>query len=248
MSGRSSRAVRQMKMFSASESTQADDRAGALDPGVAEALDVRRAAVDEAHADLGVLPVGDVVVDDHVAHAGGAEVARHLAPHAAVAADDVVVGERCGHAALPAFGEQLPEVARDEQLGDRDQGVEERTDAQEREQDLDDLAAGVRRTRDRPGRRHRVERADEGVPRALVLGDHEARGAQGQQRRDQEAEHPQPAEGLSSDRAHPPGSCGRGTAARAARPARAGGAASSAPATASGRRGTRRRGARRGRR
>ena len=58
----------------------------------------------------------------------------------------------------------------DEELGDRHQGVEERTHAQDDQQDLDDLPGEIRRRRIRPHRRHRVEGEEEPLPNRDVLG------------------------------------------------------------------------------
>ena len=86
---------------------------------------------------------------------GRAQVARDLAADAAEAADDVVVGQGVDHPLRPALVEQLREVPGDEELGDRHQGVEERTDAEHDQDDLDDLPADVGR---RPGSSRRWRR------------------------------------------------------------------------------------------
>src|SRR5439155_17930289 len=86
-------------------------RAGALDAGAAQRLVVAGLALDHAHADAaGLLEVVRVGVDHHVPRAGRPEVARHLSAHAAVAADDEVVGGGVDHALRAAFLEQLGEV------------------------------------------------------------------------------------------------------------------------------------------
>ena len=69
-----------------------------------------------------------------------------------------------------ALLEDLSQVPGDEELRDRHQGVEERTHAQDDEQDLDDLPGEIRRRRIRPHRRHRVEGEEEPLPNRDVLG------------------------------------------------------------------------------
>src|ERR1035441_5064896 len=89
-------------------------------------------ALDEADPErLRAVAVAIVGVDHHVARPGGVQVAGHLAPDAAEAADDVVVGERVDHPLHAPGAQQVAEVPGDEELGDGGQRVEERTDAED---------------------------------------------------------------------------------------------------------------------
>ena len=64
--------------------------------------------LDEADADPGRrLAVGRVGVDDDVARARAAQVARDLTTHATVAADDEVVAGRVDHLLHPTRGQQV---------------------------------------------------------------------------------------------------------------------------------------------
>ena len=88
---RSSRAVRQVKMFSASESTQARTEIARSTPAALQHLVVRRPPEQERRAHL----VGDVLVlveliDDDEVVAARLQVACDLPSHAAESADQVV--------------------------------------------------------------------------------------------------------------------------------------------------------------
>ena len=93
MSERSSRADSAMKMFSASESTQAITAARARDPRLLEDLVVGRRALDDAHAERLGAPRGcswfASITTKFMRR--GAKVAHDLAADPAEAADDVVV-------------------------------------------------------------------------------------------------------------------------------------------------------------
>ena len=142
-----------------------DERAGALDPGGAQQLVLGRRPLEEAHAGRQrELAAGRVGVDDDVLRARGVQVAGDLPPHPPEAADDVVVVERVDHLLGAPLGQDLAEMAGDEELRDRHEGVEQRTYAEDDQQDLDDLRAGAGGRRDRADRRDRVERQDEAVP------------------------------------------------------------------------------------
>ena len=113
-------------------------------------------------------------VDDDVAGTGGPEVARHLTTDPAEAADDEVVGRRVDQFVHPALGEHVREVARDEELGDGDERVEERTDAHHDQEAAHDLPARRVGVGERPLRGQDVQRPLEAVPRVLALGECEA--------------------------------------------------------------------------
>jgi len=105
-----------------------------------------------------------------------------------------VVGEGVDHPLAASLGEQLAEMAGDEELGHRDEGVEERTDAQKRQPDLHDLPSGVGRRGDRAGRGNRVQRPHEAVPGARPLGQDEAGRPEDEQKGDEQAEQGQAAD------------------------------------------------------
>ena len=147
-----------------------DDRARPLDARVDERLVVRRAPLDEAHADVArLLGVLGALVDDDVALTGRAQVAGDLAADAAEAADDHVVGEGVDGSLLAALVEEGAQAPRDEELHQRHQGVEQRTDAEDDEDDPRDLAPDRLRAVAGALRRDRVERPEEAVPRAHAL-------------------------------------------------------------------------------
>ena len=163
-----------------------DDPARAHDPRGAQDLVLGRLALDEAHADPGgQLAVLGQRVDDDVARPGRAQVARDLAAHAPEAADDVVVAGGFDGLEGPALGEQVGEMAGDEDLRHRHQAVEERTDAQHDEQGLDHLAGDGLGVGVRADGGDRVERPLEGLPDPAVLGQREPDRA----RRDDERDH-----------------------------------------------------------
>ena len=70
-----------------------------------------------------------------------------------------------------ALLEDLPQVAGDEELRHRHQGVEERTHAQHDQQDLDDLARQVRRVGIGSDGRDGVQGEEESMPQRDVLGE-----------------------------------------------------------------------------
>ena len=69
----------------------------------------------------------------------------------------MMVGKRVDHPQGPAFAEQIPEVPGDEELGDRHQRVEERTHAEDLEDDLERAGGGLAGVGDRTDRGDRVE-------------------------------------------------------------------------------------------
>jgi hypothetical protein len=171
-----------------------DEPAGALDAGSAQQLVVGRLALEEAHADrVRQLAAVGIGVDDDVRGAGSAQVLGDLAPDAPEPTDDVVARERVDLLLHAALGEDLPEVAGDEELGDRDERVEERTDAEDDQRRLHELRRGVPGRRDRAHRGDRVERQDERVPGAVVGRQDEPGGARQQQRGDEQPELSEPA-------------------------------------------------------
>ncbi len=127
-------------------------------------------------------------VDDHEVDARGLQVAGDLAPDAAEAADDVVVGERVDHPLHAPDAEQVAEVPRDEELGDCCERVEERTDAEDGEHDLHDLAGDGVRLRKAADGCGGVERPAEPVPEPDALADLQADGGDHEQRGDAERE------------------------------------------------------------
>ena len=88
-----------------------------------------------------------VVVDHDERHARALQVLGDLAADPAEAADEVMVLELGDLALHAAFVENSREVARDEQLRQRDEKEEHRTHAEDRQEDLGDLAAQGRRIR-----------------------------------------------------------------------------------------------------
>ena len=189
MSARSSRAVSVMNTLFASESAQAMiERARAM-PACMQHHVIGRVALDEADAEpLRAVAVAVVGVHDHVAGARRAQVALDLAADAAEAADDVVVGERVDHLLHAPGRQQVAEVPGDEELGDRGERVEERTDAQHDQQNLDDLPGGGVRLWKATDGRSGVERPAEAVPEAHALGERQADRTEEQQPRDSQAE------------------------------------------------------------
>ena len=80
----------------------------------------------------------------------------------------------------------------DEELGDRHQGVEEGTHAEDDQQDLDHVPTGVGRVLDRADGGDRVEGPDHPVAHRDVLAEHEADRSEGDQGEDQQAEDRKP--------------------------------------------------------
>ena len=181
----SCRAESVMKMFSASESTQAITARARSMPACTQHLVVGGAALDEAHADVArLLGVLGPRVDHDVALAGRAQVAGDLAADAAEAADDHVVGQGVDGSLLAALVEEGAQVPGDEELDHRHQGVEQRTDAEHDQDDPGDLAgdasrAGCARPRSRSCRATRGSR-----PTTFdVLEDRVGDRAEGEQQR-----------------------------------------------------------------
>src|SRR5215211_7082228 len=194
-SGRSSRAVNVMKTFSASESTQAIKRTGTLDPGLPEKLLVRGLACEVGGARRrGRVEALGVVVDDEVLRPCRPQVSHDLAAHPAEATDEVMVRERVDHPLPPALVEKAGNVPGNEELRHRDERVEERTDAEDDQHDLEDLPARRLRRRDRADGRDRVERPDETNPERGVLGDGEAEHAGDEEQADDDPELRKPAQ------------------------------------------------------
>jgi hypothetical protein len=102
-----------------------------------------------------------------------AQVARDLAPDATEAADDVVVGQRVDHPLLAPGREHLAELTADEELGQGRERVEERTDAEDDQQHVDDLPHQGVRLGEPADRRHRVERPAERIPRSDPFREHQ---------------------------------------------------------------------------
>ena len=191
MSGASSRALSVITMFSASSSTQATiPRARSMPAERNSSSSLARPSRKRTPDGLGALAVLRVGVDDDVLGPGRAQVAGHLAAHAAEAADDVVVGQRVDHPARPSVLQQPREVSGDEELGDGDEGVQQRTHAEHDQDHLDDLPAHVGRGLDRAHGGDDVEGPDEAVPHVGALAQREPDGAEDQQPGDQREEEP----------------------------------------------------------
>ena len=147
-----------------------DHGACALDAGLQHRLVVGPAPLDQQHVFLlGVLAHIGVVVDHHERHPACAQVLRDLPADAAVPADQVVVLELGDLALHAALVEQSREVPGDEQLRQGDEDEEHRTHAEDRQEDVGDVAAERLRVRDRPDRRHRVQRPRGAAPVGDVL-------------------------------------------------------------------------------
>ncbi len=86
-----------------------------------------------------ILGVG---IDHDDACVTGAEIARHLAAYASVAADDEVVCVGIDHLLDAALFQEAAELPGDEELGNRRQAVEERTYPEELE-DREDYSTGI---------------------------------------------------------------------------------------------------------
>ena len=117
-------------------------------------------------------------------HASRSRRQRDLAAHSAVATHDVVSVEGVDHLLRAPSRQQLTQMTGREELGDRGECVEERTDAHDDEADVYDLPdgrAGLFKSAHRGGR---VQRPPERIPRADIFGESETRGSQREQRRD----------------------------------------------------------------
>ncbi len=182
MSARSSRAVSVMNTFSASESAHATSEQARSMPACSRIDVIRRVALDEADAEpLGAGAVAIVGIDDDEGGLRRVQIARDLAPDAAEPADDVVVCERVDHPLHAPRGEQVADMPGDEELRHRGERVEERTDAQDGQQDDDDLPGGRVRLRKAADGRGRVERPAERVPEVDMLAESETDRSQEQQ-------------------------------------------------------------------
>src|ERR1019366_7990210 len=234
MSERRPRAVSAMKMFCASESTQA------------------------------ITPRARWIPASRSTSSSAASLSRqgtaHLAPDAAEAADDEVVCVGVDHALRAALVKQAAELAGDEELGDGREPIEEGTYAKYLQRDDDDAPGGVVGILDRAERGDRVKRPHEPPAERGALHEREQDRPDGDQRRQCAQQDAQPAReaaqlapgasalsdvpvtddlaslgqvwrvvvaggghGSSSGRARRPGSCGLGRAAPAAPRGGAGG-------------------------
>ncbi len=167
------------------------DPGGVHDSRRAQHLVVGGRSLDEggAHRFGALARVLGVDIEHDEGAAGGAQVAARLAADAAEAADHVVVPQRIDLPQHPSLLEQAGEMAGNEELGDRDESVEEGTHAEDDQPDLEQLAAGAGRLGDRADRGDRVERPDEAEADRGPFGDHVAGGAERQQTEDRDPEH-----------------------------------------------------------
>ncbi len=143
------------------------------------------------HGDLEALRVR---VDHDEPRACGTQIPRDLLPDPAEPTDEVVVGVGVDHTLPPVRPQQAGDVAGDEELRHRHQPVEERTHAEDDQEDLDHLTAGRLGWRHGPDGRDRVHRPHEPEPRRDVLGQDEPDRATDDEEDDQEPELRQPAQ------------------------------------------------------
>ena len=99
-----------------------------------------------------------------------------------------MIRERVHRPLPPALVEKTGDVPGDEEFGHGDERVEERTDAEHDEQNLEDLPARRLRRRDRADGRDRIERPDEADPERRVLGGGEAEHSSEEEQADNGAE------------------------------------------------------------
>ena len=158
-----------MKMFSASESAHTMiERARAIPARTSTASSEASPSMKRTPTPSARRSAGGAGVDHHVLGARRVQVAGDLVPHAAEAADDVVVGERVDHLLHAPCCEQIAEVPGHEELGDHGEGVEERTDPQHDQRDVNDLPGRAVWLGKAADRGDRVERPLERVPGADV--------------------------------------------------------------------------------
>ena len=93
------------------------------------------------------------------------------------------------HDSLPStLVEQAGDLPGNEELGDRNERIEERTDTEHDQQNLEDLPARGLGRRDRPNGCDRVERPDEANPERGVLGERKADHSGDEEQTDRHAE------------------------------------------------------------
>ena len=143
-----------------------------------------------------MLAIVRIHVDHHIARPRRPQIARHLASHAAVTADQIVVSRGVDHLLHPALVDQPGQPTRHEELGDRRQGIEERTYAEHLEDDLEGAAGAVARFGDGAEGGHRVQRPHEPVSDRYVTDDREADGSHHDHHRERGEEDPEPAREL----------------------------------------------------